>query len=191
MFTTKAEFRKTLIVPKDPQKVGQGDKQVDLWVIRDRDDKDGSRGSQSTCLSEAAVAWTIDQRYRGHLQMAVNTGEATFAEAQAIAEAEGVGALWDPDAEDPVARKMCETRGALGPAHTLLSIDARPHRDAEFDRQMAIARGVMDRHRDALAGLAKHTPSRPWVNQACGSTLRLVGALIVYALATVAIRKLR
>lgn len=111
MITTKAEFRKTLVVPKDPQKVGQGDKQADLWVIRDRDDKDGSRGSQSTCSSPAAVEWTIDQRYRGHLQMAVNTGEATFAEAQAIAETEGVGALREPKAEQiAVARAVMRNR---------------------------------------------------------------------------------
>lgn len=121
MITTKAEFRKTLVVPKDPQKVGQGDKQADLWVIRDRDDKDGSRGSQSTCSSPAAVEWTIDQRYRGHLQGAVNRGEVEYDAAQAIATCEGVGKLLMP--VDPVAQQMRASRGALGSEHALPGAD--------------------------------------------------------------------
>lgn len=96
VITTKAAFRKTLIIPGTPQKSGQGDKQTDLFLIRDQDDKDGARGSQTSCLSESAVAWTVDQRYRSHLQHAVNLGRITLDAAQAIATREGVGTLRNP-----------------------------------------------------------------------------------------------
>jgi hypothetical protein len=93
---TREAFRRTLLIPGTPQKVGQGDKQTDLYVLKDRDDPDGSRGSQSTCLSLEALNWTIDQRYRGHLQSGVNQGAIGYDAAQAIAAENGLGALHRP-----------------------------------------------------------------------------------------------